>query len=176
MMLWRAYQKAVATHPWKVKMVTAASLVGIGDIISQQLIERRGFKKHQVHRTLTMAFIGCGFVGPVVGGWYRVLDRLIPGNTKMDVLKKVAVDQVVFAPCFLVCLLPLIGTFDGLSVQDNWARFQRNFPAALIFNYYIWPPVQLVNFYLIPLAYRLFFVQCVAIIWNTYLSWKIHQS
>ncbi|XP_043836999.1 protein Mpv17 isoform X3 [Dromiciops gliroides] len=93
MILWRAYQKVLATHPWKVQIITAGSLMGIGDIISQQLIEKRGLEKHHVRRTLTMAFLGCGFVGPVIGGWYRVLDRLIPGNTKMDALKKMAVDQ-----------------------------------------------------------------------------------
>ncbi|XP_074065945.1 mitochondrial inner membrane protein Mpv17 isoform X2 [Macrotis lagotis] len=165
MVLWRAYQRALAAHPWKAQLLTAGSLMGIGDVISQQLIEKRGLEKHHVHRTLTMAFIGCSFVGPVVGGWYRVLDRLIPGNTKMDALKKMVVDQGGFAPCFLGCLLPVIGTLDGLSVKENWARLKR-----------IWPPVQLANFYLIPLVYRLAVVQCVAVIWNTYLSWKSHQS
>lgn len=30
----------------------------------------------------------------MVGGWYRVLDRLIPGTTKVDALKKMLLDQV----------------------------------------------------------------------------------
>uniref|UniRef100_A0A5F8HGM5 Mitochondrial inner membrane protein Mpv17 n=1 Tax=Monodelphis domestica TaxID=13616 RepID=A0A5F8HGM5_MONDO len=137
MNLWRAYQQALAAHPWKVQVITAGSLMGVGDIISQQLIEKRGLEKHQVHRTLTMAFIGCSFVGPVVGGWYRILDRLICGNTKMDALKKMVIDQGGFAPCFLGCLLPIIGTFDGLSVKDNWVRLQRDYPDALITNYYV---------------------------------------
>lgn len=37
---------------------------------------------------------GVYFQGPVVGGWYRVLDRLIPGTTKVDALKKMMLDQV----------------------------------------------------------------------------------
>lgn len=32
--------------------------------------------------------------GPVVGGWYRILDWLIPGNTKVVAVKKVILDQV----------------------------------------------------------------------------------
>lgn len=121
--------------------------MGLGDIISQQLVERRGLREHQASRTLTMVSLGCGFVvssapsrdsalvlhhplvprgfshvsqpchpcntwdlgykshvspslhgvdfqGPVVGGWYKVLDRLIPGNAKVDALKKMLVDQV----------------------------------------------------------------------------------
>ncbi|PNI72373.1 MPV17 isoform 21, partial [Pan troglodytes] len=119
------------------------SLMGLGDIISQQLVERRGLQEHQRGRTLTMVSLGCGFVGPVVGGWYKVLDRFIPGTTKVDALKKMLLDQ--------------------------------DYPDALITNYYLWPAVQLANFYLVPLHYRLAVVQCVAVIWNSYLSWKAHR-
>ncbi|XP_008582879.1 PREDICTED: protein Mpv17 isoform X1 [Galeopterus variegatus] len=154
MALWRAYQRALAAHPWKVQVLTAGSLMGLGDIISQQLVERRGLQEHRMGRTLTMVSLGCGFVGPVLGGWYRVLDRFIPGTTKMDALKKMLLDQGGFAPCFLGCFLPLVGTLNGLSAQDNWAKLQRDYPDALITNYYLWPPVQLANFYLVPLHYR----------------------
>ncbi|XP_005400539.1 PREDICTED: protein Mpv17 isoform X1 [Chinchilla lanigera] len=154
MALWRAYQRALAAHPWKVQVLTAGSLMGLGDMISQQLVERRGLREHQTRRTWTMVCLGCGFVGPVVGGWYKVLDRLIPGTTKLDALKKMLLDQGAFAPCFLGCFLPLVGTLNGLSAQDNWAKLQRDYPDALITNYYLWPAVQLANFYLVPLHYR----------------------
>lgn len=36
--------------------------MGLGDIISQQLVERRGLREHQTGRTLTMVSLGCGFV------------------------------------------------------------------------------------------------------------------
>nr|XP_012643714.1 protein Mpv17 isoform X4 [Microcebus murinus] len=122
MALWRAYQRALAAHPWKVQVLTAGSLMGVGDIISQQLVEKRGLREHQTGRTLTMVSLGCGFVGPVVGGWYKVLDRFIPGTTKVDALKKMLLDQ--------------------------------DYRDALITNYYLWPAVQLANFYLVPLHYR----------------------
>ncbi|KAF6321456.1 mitochondrial inner membrane protein MPV17 [Rhinolophus ferrumequinum] len=190
MALWRAYQRALTAHPWKVQVLTAAppgrcsdntcvpctgSLMGLGDVISQQLVERRGLREHQAGRTLTMVCLGCGFVGPVVGGWYRVLDRLVPGTAKVDALKKMLLDQGGFAPCFLGCFLPLVGTLNGLSAQDNWAKLRRDYPDALVTNYYLWPAVQLANFYLVPLHYRLAVVQCVAVVWNSYLSWKAHQ-
>lgn len=36
--------------------------MGLGDVISQQLVERRGLREHQAGRTLTMVCLGCGFV------------------------------------------------------------------------------------------------------------------
>ncbi|XP_012583058.1 PREDICTED: protein Mpv17 isoform X2 [Condylura cristata] len=193
MALWRAYQRVLTAHPWKVQVLTAGLLMGLGDVISQQLVEKRGLREHQTARTLTMASLGSGFVGPVIGSWYRVLDRFIPGTSKVAALKKMALDQGGFAPCFLGCFLPLVGAASGLSAKDNWAKLQRDYPDALVTNYYVradtstasssaflspelWPAVQLANFYLVPLHYRLPVVQCVAVIWNTYLSWKSHRS
>ncbi|XP_044864754.1 protein Mpv17-like isoform X1 [Mauremys mutica] len=156
---------------------TAASrsLVGVGDVISQQLVERRGLSGHRSGRTLKMMAIGFCFVGPVVGGWYQLLDRLIPGTTKMVALKKMALDQGAFAPCFLGCFLAIAGALNGLSAEENWAKIRRDYPDALLTNYYLWPAVQIANFYFIPLNHRLAVVQVVAVVWNSYLSWKANQ-
>uniref|UniRef100_A0A8C7WUQ5 Mitochondrial inner membrane protein Mpv17 n=1 Tax=Oryzias sinensis TaxID=183150 RepID=A0A8C7WUQ5_9TELE len=72
----------------------AGSLVGVGDVISQQLIERRGLRRHSVRRTARMMSIGFFFVGPVIGSWYKVLDRIVVGGGKSAAMKKMLVDQV----------------------------------------------------------------------------------
>ncbi|XP_048372002.1 protein Mpv17 isoform X3 [Sphaerodactylus townsendi] len=162
--LWKAYQRLMARHPWKVQIVTAGTLVGAGDVISQQLVEKRGLTGHNGQRTLKMMTVGFCFVGPVIGSWYQVLDRLVPAKTKVAALQKMLLDQGGFAPCFLGCFLAVVGTLNGLSVEDNWSKIKR-----------IWPAVQVVNFYFVPLNYRLAVVQCVAILFNSYLSWKTNQ-
>ncbi|XP_063278138.1 protein Mpv17 isoform X2 [Prinia subflava] len=75
--------------------------------------------------------------GPVVGSWYRILDWLIPGNTKVVAVKKVLLDQGGFAPCFLGCFLAVTGATNGLSVQDNWSKIQQDYMDALVTNYYL---------------------------------------
>ncbi|KAG5846571.1 hypothetical protein ANANG_G00116410 [Anguilla anguilla] len=91
--LWRSYQLLMSKHPWKVQILTAGSLVGVGDVLSQQVIERRGLANHSFQRTAKMMSIGFFFVGPVLGGWYKVLDRLVTGETKTAALKKMLFDQ-----------------------------------------------------------------------------------
>ncbi|XP_036437076.1 protein Mpv17 [Colossoma macropomum] len=173
--LWRSYQVLMAKRPWTVQIITAGSLVGVGDVISQQLIERRGLANHSMRRTAKMMSIGFFFVGPVVGGWYKVLDRIVTGGTKSAALKKMLVDQVCFAPCFLGTFLGISGTLNGLSVEENVAKLKRDYMDALISNYYLWPAVQIANFYFIPLHHRLAVVQIVAVVWNSYLSWKANK-
>ncbi|XP_015471380.1 protein Mpv17 isoform X1 [Parus major] len=111
--------------------------MGAGDVIAQQLVEQRGLHGHQCPRTLRMMAIGFCFVGPVVGSWYRILDWLIPGNTKVVAVKKVILDQGAFAPCFLGCFLAVTGAVNGLSVQDNWSKIQQDYVDALMTNYYL---------------------------------------
>ncbi|XP_015140481.2 protein Mpv17 isoform X1 [Gallus gallus] len=208
-------------------VLVAGALMGAGDVIAQQLVEQRGLRGHHSQRTLKMMAIGFCFVGPVVGGWYRILDRLIPGATKAVAVKKMVLDQGAFAPCFLGCFLAITGAVNGLSVEQNWAKIQQSrlllpphcwggvmtamghraatagpdpavpgcvgwcgcraapsahglhlpqdYVDALLTNYCIWPPVQIANFYFVPLAHRLAVVQCVAIVWNCYLSWKANR-
>ncbi|TSL47615.1 Protein Mpv17 [Bagarius yarrelli] len=109
--------------------------MGVGDVISQQLIERRGLNQHSIKRTTKMITIGC-FFGPVIGGWYRVLDRLVTGTTKSTALKKMLLDQVCFAPCFLGAFLGIYGILNGLTREENVAKLKRDYTDALMTNYY----------------------------------------
>lgn len=44
--------------------------MGAGDVIAQQLVERRGLREHHGKRTLKMVAIGCCFVVSAgTGGW-----------------------------------------------------------------------------------------------------------
>ncbi|KAE8605827.1 hypothetical protein XENTR_v10015330 [Xenopus tropicalis] len=124
----------------------------------------------------TLVSLACAPQGPVVGGWYKILDRIVPGSSKTVALKKMLLDQGAFAPCFLGCFLSIAGALNGLSGEQIWGKLKRDYTDALITNYYIWPAVQVANFYFIPLYHRLAVVQCVAVIWNSYLSWKANQS
>ncbi|XP_056873024.1 protein Mpv17 isoform X1 [Takifugu flavidus] len=173
--IWRAYQSLMSRYPWTVQIVTAGSLVGVGDVISQQLIERRGLAHHNMQRTAKMMSIGFFFVGPVIGSWYKVLDRLVVGGGKSAAMKKMLVDQLCFAPCFLAAFFCVSGSLNGLTLEENVRKLKRDYTDALISNYYLWPPVQIANFYFVPLHYRLAVVQVVAVGWNSYLTWKANK-
>ncbi|XP_029893026.1 protein Mpv17 isoform X3 [Aquila chrysaetos chrysaetos] len=123
--LWRGCGRLLARRPGVAQALTAGALMGAGDVIAQQLVERRGLRGHHGPRTLKMMAIGFCFVGPVVGGWYKILDQLILGTTKVVAVKKMVLDQGAFAPCFLGCFLAITGAMNGLSVEENWAKIQQ---------------------------------------------------
>ncbi|KAJ8651652.1 hypothetical protein O0I10_012780 [Lichtheimia ornata] len=132
-------------------------------------------------RTVRFAFYNfC--IAPIVGKWYMVLDRYFPmpvagaalaSTRAKDVIaiKRMAVDQAFFAPSSLAVFFTVM----GLAETGKWAavkeKFHDAYKPALVANYTVWPLVQLVNFKLMPLQYRLPFVSTLGILWNAYLSW-----
>lgn len=69
---------------------------------------------------------------------------------------------------FLVAL----GGVQGENYETVVHKLKRDYTDVVIANYKLWPWVQLVNFYAVPLQYQVLLVQLVAIMWNCYLSWK----
>eukprot|EP00076_Gallus_gallus_P008126 XP_004935875.1 protein Mpv17 isoform X12 [Gallus gallus] len=176
-----ALRRFLARRPWAVQALTAGALMGAGDVIAQQLVEQRGLRGHHSQRTLKMMAIGFCFVGPVVGGWYRILDRLIPGATKAVAVKKMVLDQGAFAPCFLGCFLAITGAVNGLSVEQNWAKIQQLCRAvwggvvAGLLPALMASTFPRTTWTLCSPTTVLAVVQCVAIVWNCYLSWKANR-
>ncbi|XP_065898101.1 protein Mpv17-like [Dysidea avara] len=168
------YGRQLSTRPNITNATTTGVLFALGDVIAQKLIEKQ--KKLDWGRSARFGLVGFCFAGPVIGGWYRLLDRVITSTGPTTALKKVLCDQCLFAPCIYVALLPLIGVSKGLfTTQELKQQLTKDYKHVLINNWKIWPAVQLANFYFVPLHFRLVVVNIVALGWNTYLSWVAHQ-
>lgn len=114
--------------------------------------------------------------GPTLTKWYGVLNKYIGSSGSKVALKKVALDQFVFAPGLIAVLLTVFNGLQGLSFDDSIKKLRNDYPDVLVNNYLLWPGVQLVNFWVVPLHYQVLVVQLVALFWNTYMSWKAHTK
>ncbi|KAF8950934.1 Protein required for ethanol metabolism [Haplosporangium bisporale] len=175
------YTRTLAKYPVWTQAFTTGVLFGTGDIIAQFLIESKPSKgkdaavpvtgSWDVARTGRMAIFGAGFAGPVLHHWYKFLDRKIQLSTPFrSLLGRVAVDQLCFAPCFIASFFVGQGFLAGANKQTIQARLEKGYPGALKSNYMVWPAVQLLNFWCVPLQHRLMVVNTFALGWNTYLS------
>lgn len=85
------------------------------------------------------------------------------------------VDQLFFAPLFIGTLIGSIGLLQGGKPKDVIKKLEREFPEIMVANFKLWPAVQLLNFYFVPLNYQVVLVQIIAVFWNTYISLKTNS-
>lgn len=121
---------------------------------------------------LVQSWITTILQGPLLSVWYRLLHNYVGSGGKSVALKKVALDQICFAPVCLAGFLVCVDTLQRKSFDDTKKSFRDKYPDILIANYKLWPAVQLINFYFVPLHFQVLYAQMVALFWNTYICFK----
>ncbi|XWW96200.1 hypothetical protein V2A60_004173 [Cordyceps javanica] len=119
-------------------------------------------------------FMGYGFcVAPLQFRWFKLLERLFPMSKTSSfgpALKRVAFDQIVFAPFGVALFFTAMTVAEGGGRRAVSNKLRDMYVPTLKANYVVWPAVQLVNFRLMPVQYQLPFVSTVGIAWTAYLS------
>jgi len=105
-------------------------------------------------------FMAYGFLmAPVQHRWFGFLARTFPitkatGGT-VPALKRVAFDQLIFAPIGLSCFFTFMTVAEGGGKRAVARKFQDVYIPALKANYLVWPAVQILNFRIIPIQFQI---------------------
>ncbi|WOO82125.1 Protein sym1 [Vanrija pseudolonga] len=170
------YNRHFDTHPLLTLTATNGLLSSISDLVAQglgmALAEKDDRPAYDPARTARFAVFGLG-MGPVVGQWLRFLEFSVPmraGHAVQVTVKRVLLDQFVFAPVGLTLFVGSMGIMEGKSRAHIKQKFDDVYWTALKANWKVWPAIQAANLGIVPLRYRLPFQQTCGILWNTYLS------
>ena len=109
--------------------------------------------------------------------WYIYLDKFMGrGRTQKLVLKKVLVDQIVFSPVNLICYFATVGLLERRTLKYIYEEFkQKGMQNIYLVEWGIWPAAQWVNFYLLPMRYRILFDNVISFffdIYSPYIKYK----
>ncbi|KFY36006.1 hypothetical protein V494_05399 [Pseudogymnoascus sp. VKM F-4513 (FW-928)] len=119
-------------------------------------------------------FVGYGcMIAPVQFKWFQFLSRSFPitkGSALGPALKRVAFDQLIFAPFGLCLFFTAMTVAEGGRKKQVMHKLQDMFVPTLKANYVLWPAVQILNFRVIPIHFQLPFVSTIGIAWTAYLS------
>ncbi|VDM70112.1 unnamed protein product, partial [Strongylus vulgaris] len=166
-MLIRLFQRSLQSRPLLTQIVASGVICGAGDAFTQIAIERRQLKNYDYARTGRFFILASAFIAPCLNKWFRVLER-VRGNPKVVPLVRVAIDQLTFAPIFNAVILLNLRLLEGLGFDISWRKMKEDWWTIYSSSLAVWPAVQLINFYLIPLNMRVIIVQLVAFFWNAY--------
>ena len=116
----------------------------VSDTLTQQLVEKKRWN-HDGRRTLRMGIMGI-IVGPIQRTWFLTLERFIPPTSKIQIVKKLIVDQTIYGPFIIFFFYSLSGILAGKELREVKLLLQERYIKTMLTGYKIWPLVQAVNF------------------------------
>ncbi|ROT36690.1 vacuolar membrane protein [Sodiomyces alkalinus F11] len=119
-------------------------------------------------------FMAYGFgMAPVQFKWFKFLSKAFPITKEAafgPAMKRVAFDQLVFAPLGIACFFTVMTVAEGGGRRAVCNKLRDMYVPTLKANFLLWPAVQVINFRLMPVQFQLPFVSTVGIAWTAYLS------
>eukprot|EP01031_Cornospumella_fuschlensis_P040954 gene40954-49958_t len=177
--LYSHYASALQTSPLITKAITSAVISIIGEMTGSYLLSRRPgaqprTSREMIHRAAVFGSYGLLVTGPLFHWWYGALETVVqrmnlPFND-LGIIVKLALNQLVMTPPFLLLTLAYLQYFLSLNATQTVRNVKNSFAAALFTNWKVWTVAQAVNFKFVPLQYRVLFGNVIALWWNIYLS------
>jgi len=121
-------------------------------------------------------YMAWGFLmAPIQLAWFSYLSDAFPigeHNKTLAVVWRVLFDQLIFSPIGLALFFVFMAVAEGGGSKAVRKKFDGVFASALKSGYVLWPAVQIINFWLVPLHFQLPFASTIGICWTAYLSLK----
>ncbi|KAL1582103.1 hypothetical protein WHR41_09226 [Cladosporium halotolerans] len=114
-------------------------------------------------------------MAPLQLRWFAFLNNAFPvgvagASSTAAAMKRVAFDQLIFAPGGLACFFTFMTVCEGGGKRAVTRKFQDVYVPTLKANFLIWPAVQMLNFRVMPIQFQIPFVSAIGIAWTAYLS------
>ncbi|KAJ5901886.1 hypothetical protein N7495_002414 [Penicillium taxi] len=151
---------------------TKADLDGSRDLDSgEDKKERSRWSAYDPLRTLRHLIVGAGSSIPSYN-WFMFLHNNFNFSSKiLSVLTKVCVQQIFFTPVFNTYFFSMHSLLAGATLEETWERLKKALPVSVTNSVKLWPAVTAFSFMYVPPQFRNVFSGCVAVGWQTYLSW-----
>ena len=171
------YERLLARRPLVVKTVLGGTIACCGDATAQKIQRSRSShaaqQPYDKRRGLALTSLGTVWNGPFLHYYFNALDRRFPpsGGKFRAMLLKTGVNQLIMNPFVYLPLFYLwTGTVAGRSSDQIIDKATREYKPSLYATWLIFTPVNVGNFYFVPLRHQTAVNVCVSFVYNTTLS------
>ena len=150
---------------------------GLGDFFAQHLevMDKKRFVKVDKERIIKQ--ISWGAVGtPITIFNIYILNRYFKVVGLKTLLGNLFILQFFISPCFLFSFFMYMNIYKGNSLKEGVEDFQKRFYNIWLDAGKFWPFINIINFYFVPYAYRVYFTQLGSLTWNVYMSYYMHTK
>lgn len=195
--LLKKYTWGLKNYPATTKITSGAIMVGFGDFLAQKFIENKTLGPdgtYNIRRTIRFSLIALLMVTPSTRYWVDVILPKFINNKNSASLNKIAIkkavaDTFLFAPYILSLIFFSNSYFEKYDYKENsklrkqkepnvnkiLENLKDKVPLIIINSWCWWPWHQFINFRFVPFIWQASYIQVIALFWNTFLSWKLHQ-
>jgi len=103
------------------------------------------------------------------------LDSRLPGRTFRIVVKKVLVDQMIASPIVISLFFVTLGLMRRESMNETMIEIREKFLRLYKAEWVVWPTAQIVNFWVLPLKYRVLYDNTISLGYDIYTSMVINE-
>ena len=190
---WSNYERSIERNPLLTKSVTAGILTFLGEAISQlvscstttitaaaaaattttTISAITTHCRFDLHQSLDFFVLGCFFQAPVTHWFYLFLDDRLPPTAHpwtLTTITKLLIDQLLFAPAFLLGFIVLLDLLDGRTAWETMHHLMGDYWPTLLTNWKLWVPATLINHAFVAPPYRVLYNNLVFFVWSIILG------
>ncbi|CAN7936992.1 unnamed protein product, partial [Ixodes hexagonus] len=168
------YLSLLNTNPSCTQILTIATCMFLGDIISQIVVQRK--TAIEAKRAARFFLIGVIYTGPVATTSFHFLQWLVGDGSIATTLTKVALGNLFVGPLATLGFLIVSGALQGLPWVSVKRNIRADYVSILKSSYVFGPAVEVVITQLAPVNHRPVWGAVISVFWNVYMSWKTNTA
>jgi len=156
-------------------MVTTGAVFFLGDMLSQQVVEKKG-ELHEVERTVRSVLIGSLYTAPAATFIYTSVDKVFGSSqSPISALKKMGMIGML-TPFNIITYVIINNALQFKSVDYTIHQIKNDVPRMILAGYCISIPTQFILLTVAPLKHRVLLGNMVRVLWTCYLTYASNTS
>lgn len=170
--------------PYLTNSVLATSVMGVGDYFAQRIESNHMSFKYDRYRAITMMAYAGFIMSPycvVVYSWInkRIIGENLKQATKRGIIANLLMNPIgnlTFYSYSTFMEVENSQKFTRFSIDKIKAKLEDKYLTTCIHSCFYWIPLNIFNFWFMPLNLRVFTAFVFAALWNCYLSFSQHSK
>jgi len=162
------YNNLLIKYPLRTKCITSSIIMCSADVTVQT--QKKSLQDVNFLNSLKYGII-CGGLqkAPFMHFFYNISD-------KWRLWKQLLFCSLIIDPINYSCAMMCNSVIYGGNIKNGLSVIQKNFWSVYVTGLQIWPGIQFITFYYIPLHWRVIYFNSMSYIWNVWLTYKLHKQ
>jgi hypothetical protein len=173
---WLWYKQMLIQKPLVTKSLTSCATNVFSDVLSQKLIQNdkqvEEKKKLDQERLLHASVTGLVWSGPVTHFWYKILfGKLVTFKDPiLALVAQIFLDAIIFSPVTVSGYFAVRSILEGSGWKGIREKLSTRLFTTVMGAWKFWPAVNIVNFSIVPLEFRVLYMNVLSVFWSGYLT------